>query len=113
MNVLNHVLTSAGDVLLAPLAGSPRLALLAVSVVAGVLMTVTFRHTTNQAALRRISQRIGAMLLCLRLFKDDIGIYEARNNGRWYNFGFIFGLMIVFGGNKGAQMKFDDWEDEC
>lgn len=39
------------------------------------------------------------------LFKDDIGIYEAHNNGRWYNFGFIFGLMIILGGNKGAAMK--------
>ena len=41
----------------------------------------------------------------ISLFKDDIGIYEAHNNGRWYNFGFILGLMIVFGGNKGAQMR--------
>jgi hypothetical protein len=48
----------------------------------------------------------------ISLFKDDIGIYEAHNNGRWYNFGFIFGLMIVLGGNKGAQMKFDGWEEE-
>ena len=28
------------------------------------------------------------------LFKEDIGVYEAHNNGRWYNFGFIFGLML-------------------
>ena len=41
----------------------------------------------------------------LSLFKEDIGVYEVHNNGRWYNFGFIFGLMIVFGGNKGASTK--------
>lgn len=46
------------------------------------------------------------------LFKDDVGIYEAHNNGRWYNFGFIFGLMIILGGNKGAGMKASNWENE-
>ena len=48
----------------------------------------------------------------ISLFKDDIGIYEGRNNGRWYNFGFILGLMIVIGGNKGAQMKVESWDDD-
>jgi hypothetical protein len=37
------------------------------------------------------------------LLKEDVGIYEVHNNGNWYNFGFILGLMIVFGGNKGAS----------
>ena len=41
----------------------------------------------------------------LSLFKEDMGIYELHNNGRWYNFGFIIGLMIVFGGNRGVNMK--------
>ena len=48
---------------------------------------------------------IAPITFILSLFKEDIGIYEVHNNGRWYNFGFIFGLMIVFGGNKGASMK--------
>jgi hypothetical protein len=54
---------------------------------------------------------IAPFAFVISLFKDDIGIYEAHNNGRWYNFGFIFGLMIVFGGNKGAQMKMDGWDE--
>lgn len=41
----------------------------------------------------------------ISLFKEDVGIYEPHNNGRGYNFGFIFGLMIVFGGNRGAAKK--------
>ena len=41
----------------------------------------------------------------ISLFKDDMGIYETHNNGKWYNFGFILGLMIIFGGNKGAGQK--------
>ncbi len=34
------------------------------------------------------------------LFKEDVGMYETHNNGKWYNFGFILGLLIVFGGNN-------------
>jgi len=48
---------------------------------------------------------IAPFTFVISLFKEDIGVYEAHNNGRWYNFGFIFGLMIVFGGNKGATTK--------
>jgi len=39
------------------------------------------------------------------LFNEDIGIYEAHNNGGWYNFGFLFGLMIIFGGGRSGGMK--------
>ncbi len=55
---------------------------------------------------------IASFAFVVSLFKDDIGIYEAHNNGRWYNFGFIFGLMIIFGGNKGAQIKIDSRDEE-
>jgi hypothetical protein len=47
----------------------------------------------------------------ISLFKEDVGIYETHNNGKWYNFGFILGLMIVFGGNKGAGQKFGRFDD--
>ncbi|MBE2225034.1 MAG: hypothetical protein IAF02_26075 [Anaerolineae bacterium] len=36
----------------------------------------------------------------ISLFKEDVGVYETHNNGNWYNFGFLLGLMIVFGGNR-------------
>jgi hypothetical protein len=56
---------------------------------------------------------IAPIMFVLSLFKDDIGIYEVHNNGRWYDFGFIFGLMIVFGGNKGAAtITVGDNDDE-
>jgi hypothetical protein len=38
----------------------------------------------------------------ISLFKDTIGVYESHNNGGWYNFGYIFGLMIIFGGSGGG-----------
>jgi hypothetical protein len=43
--------------------------------------------------------------LVISLFKEDIGIYETHNNGRKYNFGFIIGLMIVFGGNRAGSIE--------
>jgi len=55
---------------------------------------------------------IAPVAFFVSLFKDDIGLYETHNNGRWYNFGFIFGLMIISGGNKGAQIKIDGGEEE-
>jgi hypothetical protein len=46
------------------------------------------------------------------LFKEDVGIYEAHNNGNWYNFGFILGLMITLGGNKGASRTAVTWSKD-
>jgi len=39
------------------------------------------------------------------LFRDRIGIYEANNNGNWYNLGFVLGVMIFFGSGGGACRK--------
>ncbi len=37
------------------------------------------------------------------LFVDGVDIYEANNNGNWYNFGFIIGVSAFFGGGtKGS-----------
>jgi hypothetical protein len=48
---------------------------------------------------------IAPFAFLLSLVKDDIGIYEAHNAGRRYNLGYILGLMMVFGGNKGMGGK--------
>ena len=32
------------------------------------------------------------------LFDSGVRIYEANNNGRWYEFGFIIGASSAFGG---------------
>lgn len=34
----------------------------------------------------------------ISLFSDKVHLYEVHNNGGWYNFGFIFGACIIFGG---------------
>ncbi len=75
MNWINGILTTIGDVLLKPMTSwSPAAVLVVVSVVAGILMTVTFRYTSNQAALRRVASVSKAQLMCLRIFKEDLGV---------------------------------------
>jgi hypothetical protein len=60
------------DPLFAALAGLPAIASLAiVSLVVTVALLVTFKWTSNQAALSRVKRAIGARLLELRLFQDD------------------------------------------
>lgn len=36
------------------------------------------------------------------LFTDTVTPYEVFNNGNWYDFGFVFGICVVFGGPFGA-----------
>lgn len=42
---------------------------------------------------------ISPFTFIIGLFRDDIAIYAVNNNGNWYNFGFILGAMIIFGGS--------------
>jgi hypothetical protein len=34
----------------------------------------------------------------ISLFTDHVNIYEVHNNGNWYDFGYVLGLMVTFGG---------------
>jgi uncharacterized spore protein YtfJ len=45
---------------------------------------------------------IAPITLIVSLFNDDVGMYEVHNNGGWYNFGFILGMMFIFGGSGGG-----------
>lgn len=39
----------------------------------------------------------------ISLFNRNVGIYEVNNNGGWYNFGYLLGVMIFWGsGGRGA-----------
>ena len=37
------------------------------------------------------------------LFIDDIAMYAVNNNGGWYDFGFVIGASILFGGSGKAS----------
>jgi len=39
------------------------------------------------------------------LFRDNVRIYEVHNNGGWYNFGYLLGIMMFFGGGGGGACK--------
>lgn len=49
---------------------------------------------------------ISPITFIISLFSDNVNICEIHNNGGWYNFGFLFGASIIFGGGaKGASSK--------
>ena len=41
---------------------------------------------------------IAPFVFVISLLKSNLSIYEAHNNGAWYNLGYLFGLMCFFGG---------------
>jgi hypothetical protein len=42
---------------------------------------------------------ISPVTFIVSLFNDHVSIYEVRNNGGWYDFGFMVGLSMVFSGS--------------
>lgn len=48
---------------------------------------------------------ISPVTFIVSLFRDDVGIYEVRNSGGWYDFGFMLGVSIFFGGPAGAGSR--------
>jgi hypothetical protein len=48
---------------------------------------------------------ISPFAFVVSLFSDNVGIYEVHNNGNWYNFGFMVGVSIIFGGSGGGAAR--------
>jgi hypothetical protein len=48
---------------------------------------------------------IAPFVFVISLFKSDLNIYEVHNNGAWYNFGYLFGLMCFFGGGGNRSRR--------
>jgi hypothetical protein len=72
---LNRPLTWLADGVYAALAPLPGwLGLVLLSAVAGVLLLVAFRYTSNQAALGRARDAITAHLLALKLYQDELRV---------------------------------------
>jgi hypothetical protein len=72
MDTLNALLTSLGDLLLAPFRNRPATGLAFWSAVTGIIMTYVFGKTSNQRALRQAADRIRAQLFAVKLFKEDL-----------------------------------------
>ncbi len=48
---------------------------------------------------------IAPVTFIVSLFTDQVGIYEVDNSGAWYDFGYVLGLSIVFGGGVGGASR--------
>lgn len=46
---------------------------------------------------------IAPVTFFISLFTDNINLYEVHNNGGWYDFGFVIGAGIIFGGGGRAS----------
>jgi len=48
---------------------------------------------------------ISPITFIISLFNRKVQIYEVHNNGGWYNFGFLLGVMAVFGGGGAGARR--------
>ncbi len=48
---------------------------------------------------------IAPFTFVLSLFVDNIEMYDVFNNGGWYNFGFVLGAGILFGGSGSSAKR--------
>ena len=48
---------------------------------------------------------VAPFVFLISLFISEVNIYEVHNNGAWYNFGYLFGLMCFFGGGNRARRR--------
>ncbi len=46
---------------------------------------------------------ISFVTFIISLFTDKVNIYELHNSGNWYDFGFILGVSIIFGGGASTR----------
>jgi len=45
---------------------------------------------------------IAPITFIISLFNHNVHMYEVHNNGGWYNFGYLLGLSVIFGGSRGG-----------
>jgi hypothetical protein len=48
---------------------------------------------------------ISPVTFIISLFTDEVSLYEVHNNGNWYDFGFVLGAGILFGGGFGGARR--------
>jgi len=48
---------------------------------------------------------IAPFTFVISLFTDHVNFYEVHNNGNWYDFGFVLGAGILFGGGFGGARR--------
>jgi hypothetical protein len=48
---------------------------------------------------------ISPVTFVISLFTDKVNLYEVHNSGNWYDFGFVLGAGILFGGGFGGARR--------
>jgi len=61
---------------------------------------------------------ISFITLIIHIFNPDVAVYEVHNTGGWYDFGFLLGVVMIWGGSShiscrsSAKRKRDkEWEE--
>lgn len=60
---------------------------------------------------------IAVFALIVHLFNESVAVYEINNTGGWYDFGFLLGVICIWGGSSHVSCKSSsdkkrekDWE---
>jgi hypothetical protein len=60
---------------------------------------------------------ISVIALIVHIFADSVAVYEVDNTGGWYDFGFLLGILCVWGGSshfccksEKEQKRDEEWE---
>ena len=48
---------------------------------------------------------ISPVTFIISLFSDNVNVYEVYNSGNWYDFGFMFGVCLIFSGGARATKR--------
>jgi len=48
---------------------------------------------------------ISFISLIVRLFNENVAVYELDNTGGWYDFGFLLGVTVIWGGSSHVTRK--------
>ncbi|MCW8988633.1 MAG: hypothetical protein OQK75_13290 [Gammaproteobacteria bacterium] len=61
---------------------------------------------------------ISIISMIIHIFNDSVAVYEVNNTGGWYDFGFLVGVISIWGGGchmkckSAAEKKHDkEWEE--
>lgn len=48
---------------------------------------------------------IAPVTFVISLFTDSVNLYEVHNSGNWYDFGFVLGAGVLFGGGGAGARR--------
>jgi hypothetical protein len=61
---------------------------------------------------------ISVIALIIHIFNENVAVYEINNTGGWYDFGFLLGIIFIWGGSSHVCCKSEkerkrekEWEE--